>query len=59
MEADGADTFLEFGAGSALVGMVRRIVPAARAAAVNDRSTLDAAVAELERSRAGSAVASA
>jgi malonyl CoA-acyl carrier protein transacylase len=43
MAADGVDTMLELGSGAALVGMVRRIVPEVRAAAVNDVATLDAA----------------
>jgi [acyl-carrier-protein] S-malonyltransferase len=43
MAADGVDTMLELGSGAALVGMVRRIVPEVRTAAVNDVATLDAA----------------
>jgi [acyl-carrier-protein] S-malonyltransferase len=43
MAVDGVDTMLELGSGAALVGMVRRIVPEVRAAAVNDVATLDAA----------------
>lgn len=58
MAEGGVDTFIECGPGSALVGMLRRIVPEARAAAVNDPAGLDAAVAELERPRAAAAVAS-
>lgn len=45
--ADGVDTMIELGAGSALVGMVRRIAPEVRAVAVNDAASLDAAVALL------------
>jgi [acyl-carrier-protein] S-malonyltransferase len=58
MAEEGVDSFVECGPGSALVGMVRRIVPEAWASAVNDLSGLDDTVAELERSRAGAAVAS-
>jgi len=43
MAADGVDTMLELGSGAALVGMVRRIAPDVRAAAINDLATLDAA----------------
>jgi [acyl-carrier-protein] S-malonyltransferase len=43
MAADGVDTMLELGSGAALVGMVRRIVPEVRVAAVTDVATLDAA----------------
>jgi len=42
MAADGVDTMLELGSGAALVGMVRRIAPDVRAAAINDLATLDA-----------------
>jgi [acyl-carrier-protein] S-malonyltransferase len=58
MAEAGVDTFIECGPGSALVGMLRRIVPEARAAAVNDPASLEAVVAELERPRAAAAVAS-
>jgi [acyl-carrier-protein] S-malonyltransferase len=58
MAGAGVDTFIECGPGSALVGMLRRIVPEARSAAVNDLAGLEAAVAELERPRAATAVAS-
>ena len=58
MAEAGVDTFIECGPGSALVGMLRRIVPEARAAAVNDMAGLEAAVAALERQRAATAVAS-
>ena len=44
MVAAGVDTFIECGSGSALVGMIRRIAPAARALAVTDRASLEAAV---------------
>src|SRR3990170_4302054 len=40
MAADGVDTMIECGAGSALVGMVRRIAPAVRTATVSDFATL-------------------
>jgi [acyl-carrier-protein] S-malonyltransferase len=43
MAADGVDTMLELGSGAALVGMVRRIVPEVRTAAVNDVASLHAA----------------
>ena len=43
MAADGVDTMLELGSGAALVGMVRRIAPDVRAAAINDLATLDTA----------------
>ena len=47
MAADGADVAVECGAGSALAGMIRRIAPGMRVAAVADRAGLDAAVALL------------
>jgi [acyl-carrier-protein] S-malonyltransferase len=47
MTADGVDTMVELGAGSALVGMVRRIAPEVRGLAVNDAGTLDTAVQAL------------
>jgi len=40
--ADGATTFVEFGAGNVLTGLVKRIVRAARTASVSDPATLDA-----------------
>jgi [acyl-carrier-protein] S-malonyltransferase len=52
MAADGVDTFIELGSGAALVGMVRRIVPDARAEAVGDLAGL-AAAEELLGSPAG------
>jgi hypothetical protein len=36
---------IECGAGSALVGMVRRIAPAVRTATVSDAATLEGAIA--------------
>jgi [acyl-carrier-protein] S-malonyltransferase len=45
--ASGADTMIECGAGSALVGMVRRIVPEVRTGTVSDAATLEDAVALL------------
>jgi [acyl-carrier-protein] S-malonyltransferase len=45
MAADGVDTMIECGAGSALVGMVRRIAPAVRTATVSDAATLEGAIA--------------
>ena len=44
MVADGVDTALELGSGAALVGMVRRIAPELRTAAVTDASSLEAAL---------------
>lgn len=44
MAARGVDTFVECGPGTALTGMVRRIVPEARLANVSDAATLAAAV---------------
>ncbi|HET8777620.1 MAG TPA: ACP S-malonyltransferase [Candidatus Limnocylindria bacterium] len=45
MAADGVDTMIECGAGSALVGMVRRIAPDVRTGTVSDAATLEAAIA--------------
>jgi [acyl-carrier-protein] S-malonyltransferase len=42
MAAEGVDTFIECGPGSALTGMVRRIVPDARTLNVFDAATLSA-----------------
>lgn len=47
MAQDGVDVAIECGAGSALVGMIRRIAPRIRALAVADRTGLDAAIALL------------
>lgn len=47
MAQDGVDVAIECGAGSALVGMIRRIAPGIRALAVTDRKGLDAAIALL------------
>jgi len=47
MAQDGVNVAIECGAGSALVGMLRRIAPAIRAVAVADRAGLDAAIALL------------
>ena len=44
MVADGVDTALELGSGAALVGMVRRIAPELRTAAVADAGSLAAAL---------------
>jgi [acyl-carrier-protein] S-malonyltransferase len=52
MAADGVDLALELGAGSALVGMVRRIAPGIRASAVADVAGLDEAVRVLRESAA-------
>lgn len=45
MVADGVDTFVECGPGSALTGMVKRIAPESRTLNVSDMTTLDAAAA--------------
>lgn len=42
MAAEGVDTVIELGAGSALTGMVRRIAPQLRGGTVTDAATLDA-----------------
>jgi [acyl-carrier-protein] S-malonyltransferase len=47
MADDGVDTFVECGPGSALTGMVRRIVPGARRLNVFDSASLDATVRAL------------
>lgn len=47
MAQDGVDVVIECGAGSALVGMLRRIAPEIRAVAVADRAGLDVAIALL------------
>lgn len=47
MVEGGVDTMVECGAGSALVGMVRRIAPDVRTATVSDAGTLDGALALL------------
>ena len=44
MVADGVDRALELGSGAALVGMVRRIAPELRTAAVTDAASLEAAL---------------
>jgi [acyl-carrier-protein] S-malonyltransferase len=47
---DGVTSVVELGAGAALVGMVKRIAPGVRGLAVNDDTTLDAAVTALSAS---------
>jgi [acyl-carrier-protein] S-malonyltransferase len=47
MVAEGVDTFLECGPGSALTGMVKRIAPEARTLNVADVATLDASLQAL------------
>jgi [acyl-carrier-protein] S-malonyltransferase len=42
--AEGATTFIEFGAGNVLTGLVKRIVPDARTANVSDPATLEEAL---------------
>jgi [acyl-carrier-protein] S-malonyltransferase len=51
MAHDGVDTFVECGPGSALTGMVRRIVPAARTLNVSDAASLASTRAALSGSR--------
>jgi [acyl-carrier-protein] S-malonyltransferase len=51
--AEGVDTFVECGPGSALVGMLKRIEPKAQTFVVNDAATLAAAVEELSRRSVG------
>ena len=50
--ADGVDTMIELGAGSALAAMVRRIAPGVRVMAVTDAATLDEAAAMLGQRQA-------
>jgi [acyl-carrier-protein] S-malonyltransferase len=57
MVEDGADTMVELGSGSALVGMVKRIAPEVRSVAVHDGATLDAAVELLRPARAEAPIA--
>jgi [acyl-carrier-protein] S-malonyltransferase len=52
MAAEGVDTFVECGAGAALAGMVRRIVPGARIVAVSDPSGVAEAAAILRAAEA-------
>ena len=47
MVSDGVDTMVECGAGTALVGMVRRIAPDVATGSVLDRATLEASTALL------------
>ena len=56
MAADGVDTVVELGSGTALVGMVRRIAPRVRAMAVTDVATLADAAVELGTSPAEASV---
>ncbi|HEX9609978.1 MAG TPA: ACP S-malonyltransferase [Candidatus Limnocylindria bacterium] len=56
MADDGVDLAIECGAGSALVGMIRRTAPRMRAVAVADGAGLDAAVALLAGEGAGAVV---
>jgi [acyl-carrier-protein] S-malonyltransferase len=51
--AEGVDTFVECGPGSALAGMLKRIEPKARTLVVNDAATLDSAVEQLSRRSVG------
>lgn len=52
MVADGVDTFVECGPGSALTGMIGRIAPDARTFNVSDPTTLAVAAGELAPARA-------
>jgi [acyl-carrier-protein] S-malonyltransferase len=47
MVAEGVDTFVECGPGTALTGMIKRIAPEVRALNVSDRASLDTTAAEL------------
>jgi [acyl-carrier-protein] S-malonyltransferase len=53
MADDGMDVAIECGAGSALVGMMRRIAPHIHTVAVEDRADLNAAIALLAGEEAG------
>ena len=44
---EGADTFIEFGAGAVLTGLTKRILPAPRTANVSDPATLEEALSVL------------
>lgn len=57
MAEDGVDVAIELGAGSALVGMLRRIAPQIRTSAVADVRSLDGAVALLAGTPATAAAA--
>ena len=56
MAGDGVDTFVECGPGSALIGMVKRIVPEARTLNVGDPETLAATVEVLSAEPAEASV---
>jgi [acyl-carrier-protein] S-malonyltransferase len=56
MAADGVEAAIELGAGSALVGMLRRTAPGIRAVAAGDAAGLEAAIALLAVDRADVAV---
>ncbi|MGH2457052.1 MAG: ACP S-malonyltransferase, partial [Candidatus Limnocylindria bacterium] len=56
MVAEGVETFVECGPGSALSGMVRRIAPEARTLSVADGASLDATVRALAGVRAEASV---
>jgi len=47
LAGEGATTFVEAGPGTVLAGLVRGIVPGARALSVGDPGALEAAVSEL------------
>lgn len=48
MRRDGIDTFVEFGAGEVLCGLIRRIEPEAKTLPVHDPATLEVAVEVLQ-----------
>jgi [acyl-carrier-protein] S-malonyltransferase len=47
MEGEGVDRFVEFGSGTVLAGLVKRIAPQARTASVQDPRTLEEAASVL------------
>ena len=47
IEGEGVDRFIEFGAGAVLTGLVKRIVPGARALAVQDSRSIEEAATVL------------
>jgi [acyl-carrier-protein] S-malonyltransferase len=53
MRRDGVEAFIEFGSGEVLCGLIRRIDPEARAFAVQDPDSLQAALEALGQSRVG------
>jgi [acyl-carrier-protein] S-malonyltransferase len=53
MRRDEMDTFIEFGAGEVLCGLIRRVDPEARTFAVHDPATLELAVETLAGTKVG------